>query len=250
MTTIIVKGADYSAGPIVGYVPPVPGALLASWVGDTDPEVALRNFGSEADLTLAAAMPIPGVTPGFRRVSSVNYLQTDIIRTESMTFVAVGIATSGGDWKLMISGERDAVSPGTGRRSLTLRMQGSTNNRTMVASGTSSTNDTLSSIDVRAAPRCLIGTAEPGSGAGASVWLHDMTENQSGTKTNSTQATTLPDEHDVHYPFRIGANYVDTSSSCELAFVGIWPFVMSDTQRTLIYNSVKKRLDTRYGVTI
>ncbi|MBD7941566.1 hypothetical protein H9656_09225 [Brevundimonas sp. Sa3CVA3] len=59
----------------------------------------------------------------------------------------------------------------------------------------------------------------------------------SWTRTSEATAQALPDE--AAFPYRIGANYLGTNNSAELAFIASFPFVTTTDQDGAMYGSVK-----------
>lgn len=239
MTTIIVKNADFSGAPLAGYVPPVPGATLAAFVGDPDPDIALRNFGSGADLVLAASMP-QDAGGGFRTFSSTNHMISDAHYASETTLMAVmkGQPT---EWMAALSSER--TLSGSNRRGLTLRMKKAESRVTIAAAGDSGVQrESDLVVPSLTIPRCAIGTAAPSGTGGTQVQIHDMTLGQSGPVVTGTAPSTRPTADEASWPFLIGANYVGTAIQGDIAFVAVWPFALSSAQRALMYQSVKKRM--------
>lgn len=248
MVTLVVNNADFSGAPISGYSPPVPGATLAAFVGDPDAGVYTKNFGSGADLVLAASVP-QYTGDGFRSFTHVDYLISDAFYTPASTLMAVMRRSGNTDWQLGLSSERDSGGAGN-RRGLTLRTQASTKLVSVSASGNAGAGrmSFLSVADVHV-PRCLIGTAEA-AGTGTSVQIYDLTENRSGVPEAGSDASTRPAADEASNPFRVGANYVGTPVGVDIAFVAAWPFVLTGAQRSLMHESVRRRMQNAYGVTV
>lgn len=247
MVTLVVKGADFSGAPLAGYSPPVPGASVAAFVGDADEGIATRNFGSGADLVLAAAMP-QYEGSGFRAFSNVNHMITDATYTSETTLMAV-LRGQPTEWFAPLSNERALT--GSDRRGLTLRQKKLEERVGINASGDSGLqrDSYIDGLDLTI-PRCLIGTAGPSGTGGTKTQIYDMTAGLAGPEVAGTSPTTRPTPDEASFPFLVSANYLTTAVQGDIAFVAIWPFSLSGAQRQMMYESVKRRMQNAYGVTI
>lgn len=253
MVTIINSEADFRLN-FNHYVPPVDGALLCAFVGNADPNIALRNFGSLADLTLGGTMPAQGPNDALRTVTHTSLLNTPVARTAGdMTLMAMmSVPAAQTTWCLPVSNERPNVDGG--RRGLTLGQTSDGLGRVrFAANGTTDLGGHLNSLSqITGTPTAKILTGVTTLVAGATrVQVFDETSNTSGSLVSSASATlqAAPDEAD--FPLRVGTNYLSTPTSTTglVGFVGAWPFALSTAQRAAMVASLR-RYFAAHGVTV
>ncbi|MHC8315688.1 hypothetical protein [Pseudomonas sp. LB3P31] len=248
MTTIIVKGANFASGHIAHYSPPVEGASLCAFVGDSDDTTWLRNFGSGADLTVAKGAP-EKIDAAFRRFGPQNYLASGVYRTPEITVMAVYRsivpATLHG---VLLSSEREAVVD-PGRRGISLLRANGVEAASMTVFGTNTSNVYQTFTNQTAVsptgPAFIAGTVEPLIPTGARTSIARLTPAPlTGTNATSTTASLAPTVDEASFPLRIGTHYRADQSAIgliDIGFLAVFPRVLTATEKDAMYQSVKKR---------
>jgi hypothetical protein len=255
MTTIIVKNADFSAGRISHYSPPVQGATLCAFVGDADDNTCLRNFGSGADLVVSVGAPA-SQGAAFRQFSYQNYLTAGgAYFTPNTTLLmlhrTVGAITN---WGIGIASERTHADGG--RRGVNLNRYNSGQRISAAVMGTSGgaqaqvTANTGATDDASPTPAFVAATFQP-AGSGSRVDIYRVSAPaKSASSSNTTNATLVPTADESSYPFRVGHSYLSSAYGLlDIGFVAAFPRLLSYAEITKMYASVQKRFAS-LGVTV
>lgn len=255
MTTIIVKGANFAAGRIAHYSPPIEGASLCAFVGDSDDATWLRNFGSGSDLTVVKGAP-EKIDAAFRRFNPQNFLTSNVHRPVAGTYMAVyrsilPLALHG----VLLSSEREAVVD-PGRRGVSLLRANAVEAAAMTVFGTSTANVyqtfTNQTPVSPTGPAFVVGTVEPLSPNGVRSSIARLTPDPLTVNATSTTASMAATADEASWPLRIGTHYrTDQSAigSIDVGFVAVFPRVLTAAEKDAMYQSVKRRF-LALGITI
>lgn len=244
---IYMKNADYSAGRLAGYMPPVAGASTVAFVGDSDPNTRLRNFGSGAPLTETGA---PTQTDAaFRRFDIANFLTLpSSYYTASCTILAVHRSvTPITGFSAIVASERDYLVAGGGdggRRGMDLLRNSNTETVSIDPFGTSAGASTSQPIGPagQTGAQFNAGTVAPKSGGGVSLALYRRTATQAQATGTNVNTTLSPMGDEASYPFRVGNTYRSVSLvAIDVGFVAVFPRVLTLAEIDLMYASVAKR---------
>lgn len=251
MTTIFVKNADFSGGRLAHYAPPVAGAALCAFVGDSDDSVWLRNFGSGADLAIGAGSPSI-VDQAFRRFGTLNFLNSDAYRTPQLTMLAVYRSiTPVSNYSSILSSEREAGDGG--RRGCVLNRNNTTDAAYVGAFGTSSSGasqGSFSNLSAAVGPSFVAGTIENITTGARSQAFRKTSPSQDGPIINGTLLNQQPAADEASYPLRVGHSYRSyVLSDIDIGFVAVYPRVLSAAEISQMYSSVRKRF-AALGVSI
>jgi hypothetical protein len=252
MVTIINKAADFRQN-FNHYVPPVDGALICAFVGNADPNIALRNFGTANDMSVIGNMPVTSGGDCFRAFTNVNHMISAAARPAgNCTLMAVfsqpAAATT---WCIPMSSERNIA--GGGRRGLTLGQNNSGTGRVLFQmNGTNTSSGHLivnSDVFITAVPAKVVTGVYTLSGGTSSAQIFDETTPAAGAVSSNTSTTLQAAANEADFPFLIGANPLGTVTSGLIGFVGLWPFALSAAQRAAQVASLR-RYFAAFGVTV
>lgn len=259
MTSILVKGANFSGGELVGYVPPVSGAKVCAFVGDSRESSALKNYGSGAELKVNNGAPV-AQGDGFRRFGPFDSFLTDAHYTSSCTILAVcrSVYPLTDQFGIVVSSERDDADGGRRGGGL-VRINNADYLRAYV-SGTSAgaaaaahTNTQIAGITAANSAGFFAGTFTPGSAANTVAISADRYSAPvvGRTAVSDANATFAPAANEASFPFMIGSHYRVGANFApvDIGFVAVFPRKLTPAEIAKMYASVKKRF-AALGVTI
>jgi hypothetical protein len=260
MTSIIVKGADFSAGQLSNYVPPVAGATLAAFVGDERKSFAMRNFGSGKDLSIYAGDP-QYQGKGFRRFGPGQAFLTDSYYTEQMTFLAVckSVYPLGSSrYGILIASERDAADGG--RRGVGMARIPSSDYWRVNVNGTlsgaaASASTTTSATGITEANSAGFLSATVGKGTAANtvaLAINRYTDPaKSGSAVSAANATFAPATDEQSSPLLVGFHYRGGTNydPLDIGFMAVYPRILTADEIATMYQSVRRRFAS-LGVSI
>jgi hypothetical protein len=264
MTTIIIKNADYSGGRLVGYTPPIADASLCAFFGGSLQD-CVRNFGTGADLT---PVGFPTILDEYSaRLNSANFFNSEITQGAAMTVMcvvkpelntggnltdrAIICGTAGIDAGTDRSGfEVSLLSPGTAGNWL---QPTGTMNRGVVGSGSTSIAAAASGpTGLNPFPfQFLSFTFEKRTSD--SLFAVQGRNLSSGFASSVVVSTGVTDYTPPARTVRVGSYYRTEAGAItrgpDLAHLTIVPRVLSLSEQTAMYNSVKRRM-AAFGITV
>lgn len=259
MTTVIVKGADFSAGELLHYSPPVSGATLCAFVGEDRLSAALKNYGTGADLSVNQGDP-KAQGDGFRRFGPFDSFLTPAFYTASTTILLVSrsVYPLTDQFGIVISSERDDADGG--RRGGGFARINNADYLRMYASGTlsgaptaPSANTQIAGITAANSAGFFSGTISPGTVANTIniSAARVTTPAVSRTTTSDPNATLAPAANEASFPFLVGSHYRAGANFApvDIGFVAVFPRLLSAAEIATMYTSVKKRFASR-GITV
>lgn len=263
MTTIIIKNANFAGGRLVGYRSPISDAQICAFFGGSL-EDSVRNFGTGPELSPVGTPTM--VDEFFMRPNITNYLQSAVAQGAAMTVLAVvkPETNTGGNLtdRSLICGT-ESIDTGTDRSGFVVGL---------LASGTAGQFLYMSPTVYRGitgAGTANITTSAPGQISNpafnwqfVSVTINrrasdNRTEVQARSLTTG-QASSVVVSAEADYTFpnrgiRIGTNYRTDAGAItkgsDMAHLTVVPRVLTLSEQTVLYESVKRRL-AAFGQTI
>jgi hypothetical protein len=251
MTTIIVKDADFSGGPIRYFEPPIADATVCSFVGDAT--VGLKNYGTLGDLTqVGSPVQVDGLFKRF--LNGTNYLVTPAYRTLNTSIMVVyrGVGVPASNYAVVVSSERDHADGG--RRGISLVRNLSSYGLITSTFGTlngASQSVAITMTQADHAANFAFGKWYP-NGPSSSSFIERLTAVAANATTVSVgNATQLPAADEATAGLlRVGSSYRSFGvEACDIAFIMVVPRLISNAERDKVYASLKTRF-AHFGVTL
>ncbi|MBF8651480.1 hypothetical protein IRZ81_11800 [Pseudomonas putida] len=259
MTTIIVKDADFSSGDLINYAPPVSGATLCAFVGDTRDAASLKNYGSGQNLSVYQGAP-KAQGDGFRRFGAFDSYKTDSYYTPEMTMLVVArsVYPLTDQFGIVISSERD--NSDGGRRGAGIVRLNNADYLRMYVNGTlngaptaPNTNTQVPGVTQANSAAFSSGTFAPGTTPNTVVLgaQRHSAPTVARSVVSDANPTLAPASNESSFPLLVGSHYRPSGNFApvDIGFVAVYPRVLTAEEIQKMYASVKRRFAS-FGVAI